>query len=100
MLGGTGLQPVRQSPALWTNAVTYTRVMFKRTLIIAFVMCTLAFAQLDSNSVTVTASRNVNLQPDQTVFSVRVDSGLNTSLDDILIALQGSGIGIGNFSGV
>jgi hypothetical protein len=77
--------------------------MLKCTLIIimAFVMCTsVAFAQLDSNSVTVTASRNVNLQPDQTVFSVRVTSGLNTGLDDILTALQGSGIGIGNFSGV
>jgi hypothetical protein len=77
--------------------------MLKRTLIIimAFVMCTsVAFAQLDSNSVTVTASRNVNLQPDQTVFSVRVTSGLNTGLDDVIAALQGAGIGLGNFSGV
>jgi Protein of unknown function (DUF541) len=75
--------------------------MLKRVLSTAFVMCTsLAFAQLDSNSVTVTASRNVNLQPDQTVFSVQVSSGLTTSLDDIIAALQGSSIGIGNFSGV
>lgn len=75
--------------------------MLRRTLITAFVVCTsLAFAQLDSNSVTVTASRNLTLLPDQGIFAVRVSSGLNTSLDDILTALQGSGIGLGNFSGV
>lgn len=75
--------------------------MLKRGLIIMLVVCTsVTFAQLDSNSVTVTASRNVNLQPDQTVFLVRVSSGLNTSLDDVIAALQGSGIGIGNFSSV
>ncbi len=58
------------------------------------------FAQLDSNSVTVTASRGVSLQPDQVVFSVRVDSDLNTGLDDVLAALQGSGITLANFNGV
>ncbi len=60
----------------------------------------LAFGQLDSNSVTVTASRGASLQADQAVFGVFVNSGLNAGLDDVLAALQGSGITLANFSGV
>jgi hypothetical protein len=75
--------------------------MIKRTLIVSFLASgVLLFGQLDSNSVTVTASRSTNLQPDQVLFAVEVGSGLNTSLDDVLAALKGSGITIGNFSGV
>ncbi len=60
----------------------------------------LAFAQLDSNSVTVTSSRNANLQPDEAVFGVYVDSPTSTTLDDVLAALAGSGITMTNFIGV
>jgi hypothetical protein len=61
----------------------------------------LAFGQLDSNSVTVTASRNTaSPQADQAVFGVQVNSGLDTSLDDVLAALQGTGITIANFVGL
>ena len=75
--------------------------MFRAHFYLAFLIsASLAFAQLDSNSVTVAASRNINLQPDQVVFAVFVDSGLNSSLDDILSALRGSGITAANFSGV
>jgi len=75
--------------------------MTKRALVFVFVMsASLAFGQLDSNSITVTASRNATLQPDQVVFSVDVFSGLDTSLDDILAALAGSGISTANFVGV
>jgi uncharacterized protein YggE len=59
-----------------------------------------AFAQLDSNSVTVSATRSMSQQPDQVLFAVSVQSGLNTSLDDVVTALQGSGITAANFSGV
>src|SRR5437870_5611563 len=53
--------------------------MLRRTLLISVVLSTsLAFAQLDSNSVTVTASRSTNLQLDQAIYSVRVDSVLDT----------------------
>lgn len=70
-------------------------------MLLAFaISAPLAFGQLDSNSVTVTASRGTSLQPDQAVFGVFVDSGLSSSLDDILAALKGSGITIANFSGV
>ncbi|MGA2878887.1 MAG: SIMPL domain-containing protein [Bryobacteraceae bacterium] len=70
---------------------------------LAFVLvsfCPLAFGQLDSNSITVSSSNNVNLQPDQAIFSVTVQSGISTGLDDVLAALQGSGITAVNFTGV
>ena len=60
----------------------------------------LVSAQTDSNSITVVASRNASLQADQAVFGVAVTSGLNASLDDVLGALQGSGITSANFTGV
>ena len=75
--------------------------MLKRTLIFSFVMsASLAFGQGDSNTVTVTASQSVNLQPDQVVFGVYVTTSINASLDDVLAALKGSGITIANLSGV
>ena len=75
--------------------------MLKRTLIFSFVMsASLAFGQGDSNTVTVTASQSVNLQPDQVVFGVYVTTSINASLDDVLAALKGSGITIANLSGI
>lgn len=75
--------------------------MTKRALVFTFVMsASLAFGQLDSNTITVTASRSATLQPDQVVISVDVTSDLNTTLDDVVAALAGSGITIANFSGV
>lgn len=65
-----------------------------------FVYCSLAFAQLDSNSITVSASNSVTLQPDQAVFSISVTTPLTTGLDDVLAALAGSGITVSTFSGV
>lgn len=60
----------------------------------------LALGQVDFNSVTVTSSQNANLQPDQAVFAVTVTSPLNTALNDVVAALEGSGIALANFSGV
>lgn len=74
--------------------------MWKYGIVAGLLSATALFGQLDSNSVTVTASRNATLQPDQVVFSVRVESGLNTSLDDVLTALAGSGITQANFTGI
>ena len=74
---------------------------FRTTLAFALVMsASLAFGQIDSNAVTVTASRNANLQPDQVLFGVGVTSGFNVSLDDVVAALAGSGITVANFSSV
>jgi len=60
----------------------------------------LVFGQLDSDTVTIQASRSVNLPPDQIVFSVSVSAGPNTSLDQIVAALSNSGITTANFVGV
>lgn len=75
--------------------------MLNRTVLFSFILsASLAFGQLDSNSVTVTAIRSANLQPDQVVFSVAVDSGTSATLTDVLAAVQGIGITSANFSGV
>ena len=72
-----------------------------RGLVVAFLLsAAVAYGQLESNTITVTASQSTTLQPDQLVFVVTVSSGLNTSLDDVVAALAGSGITASNFSGV
>ena len=60
----------------------------------------LVSAQTDANSITVVASRSASLQADQAVFGVAVTSGLNASFEDVLGALQGSGITLANFTGI
>lgn len=74
--------------------------MVKHAVLAMLVCASLAFGQLDSNSVTVTASRNPSLAPDEAVYGVYVDSDLHASLTDILAALQGSGITVVNFTSV
>jgi uncharacterized protein YggE len=75
--------------------------MLKRLVCLSFVLSApLLFGQLDSNSVTVTANRNVNLQPDQVLFAVYVTTPFTASLDDVLAAVKGVGITSANFSGV
>jgi hypothetical protein len=64
------------------------------------VSAALCFGQLDSNSVTVSASRTATVQPDQIFFAVSVTSGLTSSLDDVVAALQGSGITVANLTDV
>jgi hypothetical protein len=79
----------------------YTAFMVKRLSFFLLILSVpAAFAQLDSNSVTVSATRSMAQQPDQVLFAVNVQSGLNTGLDDVVAALQGSGITAANFSGV
>lgn len=60
----------------------------------------LLLGQLDSNSVTVTASSSATLQPDEVVFLIQVGSGINATLNDIVAALQGTGITAANFTGL
>jgi uncharacterized protein YggE len=69
-------------------------------ILLPLLFCSVAFGQLDSNSITVSASNNASLQPDQAIFSVSIQSGFNTGLDDVLAALQASGITAANFSGI
>ena len=61
----------------------------------------LAFCQLESDTITIQATRPMSfqtLQPDQVVFNVTVNSPLNAGLDDVLAAVQSSGITSANFS--
>src|SRR5437016_517240 len=74
------------------------RIVFLICLFLASTL--LVSAQTDSNSITVVASRNTSLQADQAVFGVAVSSGLSASFEDVLGALQGSGITLANFTGV
>ena len=73
-----------------------------RPLWLLAICCGAALAQStsNSNSVTVTASRPANIQPDQVVFGVEVDTGLDGTLDAAVNALQGSGITASNFNSV
>src|SRR6476469_2869826 len=64
------------------------------------ILTSLAFGQLDSNSVTVSSKRNNNVQPDQAIIAVYVDTGGTASLNDVLAAVQSVGITAANFSGV
>jgi hypothetical protein len=72
--------------------------MSVRLFAVLILLAGLAFAQLDTNSVTVTASRNVSSIPDQIIFGVFVNSGFNTSLSDIVNAVSSAGITQSNFS--
>jgi uncharacterized protein YggE len=55
-----------------------------------FLAAGLAAAQ--TNSVTVTASRNASVPPDVIVFAISVDSPTSTSRDDVAAALRGAGL--------
>jgi len=74
--------------------------MFQRSIASLFLLSALVHAQSSGNTVTVTATRPSAAQPDQVVFTVNVTSGLNTSRDDVIAALQGSAITLANFTGV
>jgi uncharacterized protein YggE len=67
------------------------------TLLLLFLVSTPLFGQ---NSVTVTATRSTNVQPDLVQISVDVLTGTDASRDDVLNALQGSIVSATNFSGI
>ena len=58
----------------------------------------LLFGQLESNTLTISASRVLNIQPDQALFNVTIVSTPTQGLDDVLAALQATGITAANFS--
>src|SRR5258708_1502365 len=60
----------------------------------------LAFAQLDSDTVTVSVLQSFSLQPDQVTFSADVSTGMNTGLDDVITKLRSAGITSAMFSGL
>ena len=60
----------------------------------------LLFGQLDTNTVSVRASRSIAVQPDQAVFAVSVSAPLDAGFNDVIAALQGTGITAAQFSGL
>lgn len=60
----------------------------------------LSFGQLGSGTLTVTSSQSSNASPDQALFGISVESGIDRSLDDILAALAGAGISAADLSGL
>jgi uncharacterized protein YggE len=68
--------------------------------VLVVILAPVAFAQLDSNTITVSASRAIYVQPDQIAIGVFVDTGLDVTLDQVLAAVQPAGISASNFSSV
>src|SRR5258708_30463233 len=67
-------------------------VAMKRLIALFLVSGCIVLGQSDSNSITITATRTIYAPPDQVLFEVAVDSGLDASLDAVVAALAGSGI--------
>jgi hypothetical protein len=64
-----------------------------RTLsLVLLVARVLAAADLDNNTVTITATRTIKAQPDQVRVVVQVAVPQDTGLDDVLAKLKGTGI--------
>lgn len=70
-------------------------------LLVLLVVCSLCAAgQTPVNTITVTAYRNSTAAPDLVAFTVAVDAPISMTRDDVIAALQGSGIGLANFQSV
>jgi len=74
--------------------------MGNRTLSILLFAVVPVFGQIPSHTVTVQATRTVNLQPDQVVFGVSVSSNASTNLNQVVAALAGVGITAADLTGV
>ena len=71
-----------------------------KPILVALLVGMPIFAQLESHTVTITASRQIALQPDQVVFGLSVSSAGSASLDQIVAALSGLSITAANLTGV
>src|ERR1700677_2231164 len=76
------------------------RPMWRLGLAIFSLAATPVFAQLPSNTLTITATRSINLQPDQALFSLSVTSSTATNLGQVVAALSGVGVTAANLAGV
>jgi uncharacterized protein YggE len=74
--------------------------MWKLGLVILSLAAAPVFAQLPSNTLTITANRTINLQPDEALFSLSVTSSVTTNLGQIVAALSGGGVTSANLAGV
>jgi hypothetical protein len=72
--------------------------MFRLGVFLLFPL--LAAAQLTPNSVTVTASRAIEIQADQFRFGITIDARPDAGLDDVLAVARGAGLTAANFTGI
>jgi hypothetical protein len=72
----------------------------KNWALLAFTLPLTAFGQLDHNTLTVTSSSTISLQPDQVTFFIYADFEPTATLDDVLAAVQNVGITAANLSSV
>jgi len=71
-----------------------------KALPILLVACASAFGQLQTDTITITATRQVSLLPDQIVFNVQVVAPESAGLDDVVAQVAGVGISAANLTGV
>ena len=71
-----------------------------RLVLLLLLSYAVLFGQLDSNSITIRASRMLTAQPDQVVITATVNAAQTAGLDDVLAALQGSGVTAANLMNV
>jgi hypothetical protein len=71
-----------------------------RRLMLVLAAAVAAFAQSQPNVVTITASRQLNVQPDQVMVSITVVTDPDQTIDAALAALQGTNITAADLSSV
>lgn len=71
-----------------------------RRLVLLLAAAVAAFAQALPNVVTITASRQLNVQPDQVTVSITVTTDAGQTIDAALAALQGTNITAADLSSV
>lgn len=62
--------------------------------------CATAFGQLQTDTIAITATRQVSLRPDQIVFNVQVLAPDSAGIDDVVAQVAGVGISAANLAGV
>jgi hypothetical protein len=63
-------------------------------------VCAPALGQLATDTITITANRQISLQPDEIVFGVQVSAADTAGIDDVLAMVPGTGIMAANLTGV
>lgn len=72
----------------------------RNLLLILLIASSPVWAQLETDTITIAASRQVNLQPDQIVFNVQVLAPNTAGLDAALAKVAGTGITAADLTGV
>jgi hypothetical protein len=74
--------------------------MWKLWLLILLIAVTPVFGQLESNTLTITATRSVTLQPNDVTFTLSVGADGSTDLDQVVAAVSALGISSANLTSV